>query len=272
MPRAGSSRSPADLGHAATDADACHDARVDPKEPPEGIAFDPVRLGPARRRVDRVGLVAIVIGLGLVAAVAKPWAGAPSPAVVQASPSWDASVARSAAPAPPSVPAPRIQQFVASRAKILGAIDPHDAWGVRAVVRGQAGPGNPNGPEYTERWARAVKRPDGSRLALLGTGDESVVALGVTAPAAETPVDIRVWRPTEAGDWESLDVRSLADTTGDVLLGPPPGDRLALETWPAGAYRIELLVGARSAVIDVRLPGRFDRVPQPPPTKPAPDG
>ena len=245
---------------------------MDPEERQGGIEFDPIPLGPRARRIDPVGLAAIVIVLGLVAAVVKPWAGTSSVALVQASPTPNASVGRAVASASPSPPASRHQHFVPSPAKILAAIDPHDAWGVRAVVRGPAGPGNPDGPEYTERWARAVENADGSRLALLGSGDESVVALGVTTPTSERPIDIQVWRSTATGGWEWLDVQLLASGSPDgvLLLEPPSNDQVARETWPAGAYRMELVGGTQAGIIDVRLPGRFDRIPQPPTTTPPP--
>jgi hypothetical protein len=239
---------------------------VDPEDDHGGIEFSPAPLTAERRRVDRVAVVGLAVALGLILAVAKPWAAPPSPDV-RAPASAAASItagptSRPAmpgeAPSPPASPTP---------ASILAAIQPHDAWGVRAITRSASVAGGPDRSEVRERWTPALERDDGTRLAVLPTSEEVVLALGVTSPGFVRPRDVVLWRVGADGIWQETGAELIAqgEPGGAVLLEPATGPALRGDTWPAGAYRIELRLGSGVRVIDLRLPGRFERIPEPPP-------
>ncbi len=246
-------------------------------EPQGSIEFDPVPLGPRRKRIDPVFIGVALVVVGLLVAIVKPWdlgsdatvaaKTSASPAVrgASASPSLGSSVTT-----PPDVPvdAPAV-------ASILSAIQQHDAWGVRAIV---AAPSGSDGP--SERWVAALGGPEakrtatGTRNAVIGSRDEPILALGVTTPRTATPLDLRIWRPTSDGDWERLIVRPVLPNprSGELLLWPPGEDGSTGMTWPAGRYRIDLLMGTTIQRVDVAIPGRFERVPGAAAAAPPPDG
>jgi hypothetical protein len=237
---------------------------VDPEDDHGGIEFSPAPLTAKRRRVDRVAIVGLAVGFGLILAVAKPWVAPPSSDVPGSAPpaaSIDPTVRPATlgeAPAPPARP---------TSATILAAIEPHDAWGVRAIIRSASGAGGPDRTEVRERWTPANEREDGSRMAVLPTTDEVVLALGVTSPGFVRPRDVVLWRVGGDGTWQDTGAERIAqgEPGGAVLLEPATGPALRGDTWPAGAYRIELRLGTDVRVIDLRLPGRFERIPLPPP-------
>jgi hypothetical protein len=107
----------------------------------------------------------------------------------------------------------------------------------------------------------------------LPTADQGVLALGVTFPPDELPLETRVYAATEDGGWTWLGVRPLPgapDAVGALLFAPPIRDGGALATWPTGAYRIQALLGPRVHTMEVHLPDRFEVVPSPPPeTRPS---
>ncbi len=235
-------------------------------DPQGSVEFEPVPLGPRRRRVDPVliGVVIVVIGLG--AAIVKPW-DAPSgrPAGrADAGPSGPLPSAAATGGVAPAGPAP-----VATIIRIMDAERLHDAWGVRAIVQPSAGEGS----RAEERWV-PVPVPDGAaadRGATIGSRDEPILAIGVTTPLLDTPLDTRVSRATSDGGWEWLDVGSVDSVpiAGQTLFWPPSTDGQRPGTWPAGRYRVDLLMGTRIEHVDVAIPGRFERVPAPKPVTPS---
>ena len=100
-------------------------------------------------------------------------------------------------------------------------------------------------------------------MAVLPTTDEVVLALGVTSPGFVRPRDVVLWRVGGDGTWQDTGAERIAqgEPGGAVLLEPATGPALRGDTWPAGAYRIELRLGTGVRVIDLRLPGRFERIP-----------
>ena len=59
----------------------------------------------------------------------------------------------------------------------------------------------------------------------------------MTTPRAQTPLDVRVWRPTDDGDVEWLDVRRIPPELvgGELLLWPPGSDGTGRSRGPPGA-------------------------------------
>lgn len=239
---------------------------MDPEDDHGGIEFSPAPLTAERRRVDRVAVVGLAVGIGLILAVAKPWTGPPSPAVRVSAPEA-ASIAAGPTLRPVTSDGAQSPLARTTPATILAAIQPHDAWGVRAITRSASGPADPDRSEVRERWTPALERDDGTRLAVLPTSEEVVLALGVTSPGFVRPRDVVLWRVGADGIWLETGAELIAqgEPGGAVLLEPATGPALRGDTWPAGAYRIELRLGSGVRVIDLRLPGRFERITEPPP-------
>ncbi len=202
----------------------------------------------------------------------KPWASpVPDDIAARATATGSGAIgdAATALPAPsrPSAPVvidstpPIPWSFVAD------ALEPHDAWGVRAIVRGrQTGSGSPGdgpGTGLVERWSELETATDGRETALLPTADQGVLALGLTFPADELPLDVRIFRETERG-WQWLDSEPIGTSpaVGAFVYAPPRIGGAIRPTWPTGAYRIEVLVGDSIRRLDVDLPDRFEVVPE----------
>lgn len=200
--------------------------------------------------------VAVVV-IGLVVAIAKPWEQGPA-AETTAKASADATGKVSALPSA----APDDRGSIT--AAVATAIVPHDAWGVRAIVRA---------PAEQERWVAVGEGSGSGAPTVIGSLDDAIVALGITAPRRSTPLDVRIWRPTAEGGWTWLDVRAIDRTLtgGDLVFWPPGQDGTRRAGWPAGRYRIEFLMGSTIGRIDVAIPSRFERVPAAAPA-PAPPG
>ncbi len=242
-----------------------------PREP-SSAAFEPTPLTPRRRRVDPalIGALVVVAGIGL--AVLKPWASpGPDDTAARATATSSGAIGDSAtampAPSRSSAPAvidstPPIPWSFAAE-----ALEPHGGWGVRAIVRGrQTGSGSPGdgpGTGLVERWAEPESAADGTATALLPTADQGVLALGITFPADELPLDVRIFRDTERG-WQWLDTEPIGPSpaVGAFLFAPPRIGGAVRPNWPTGAYRIEVLVGETIRRLDVDVPDRFEVVPQ----------
>jgi hypothetical protein len=208
---------------------------------PEFAEFAPERLSTgSRRRLDPVVLIAAVVVAGVALAIAKPWSGATEPqAEVVASP---APVADAPPGSDPAAAAP----IVGSAEPPIGwteaelALHDHETWGIRTLVRdpepGAAGPAMAGVAEVVERW-QGLTADDMA----IGSLDPAIVALGLTFPAEEAPLDVRIWRQADGG-WEWLASDPLPDAPPDTFLFAPP--RVAggyLPAWPAGRYRLEWL-------------------------------
>jgi hypothetical protein len=165
---------------------------------------------------------------------------------------------------------------VVAWSEVALALRSHESWGIRALVDSPNLDGGirPIHATLTERWEVAAPAIDGalgsslagrgavSEAVLLPTDGERVRVIGITAPAGRTPLDVRVWwlRPGEPPRW--LDARPVdPDVPGShILLLPPRRADGSADRWPAGAYRLDVLLGSAITQFTVVLPpgeGRF---------------
>jgi len=101
---------------------------LDPRGPAE---FEPVRIGPRRRRVDPVAFGVVLIVVALVVAVIKPWGGEdPQVASVPT-----ASPVTSLASPQPSIDT-RGALVPPLWADVRSVVERHDEWGIRTIVLG----------------------------------------------------------------------------------------------------------------------------------------
>lgn len=247
---------------------------------PTSASFEPERLRPARRRLDPAVLGAGIVVIAIGVAVLKPWA---APVEQAARPLGTSGAAASVALAPSSTPSLDPDPVASGAAGAAGAaaVEPerrrppitwaeaapvlhgHDAWGVRVVVRDPEpdAASDPSteapGGGLVERWAAPDTPSPGDDVAVLPTGGRQVLAVGVTFPADQLPLDARIWRAR--GDdrgWEWLDARplDLTPSLGAMLFAPPRTVDGYLPAWPSGRYRIDLLVGGSVRSIHADLP------------------
>ena len=232
---------------------------------PSSAAFEPEPLGPRRRRVDPVLVGVVVVVIALAVAVIKPWAG----------PDTDVASTSARPSASTGLPSPAAS---ASGAPITwsnasAASRPHATWGVRAIVPAS----KMEDPGFAERWAEATRVPSGPYgpgdpdvgnatrwAAVPPTAGADVLALGLTFPPDELPLDVRVLGATEAG-WTWLDTNPLdpSPAVGAVLFAPPRIDGIALATWPLGAYRFQILLADSIRQMDIALADRSGVVSDP---------
>jgi hypothetical protein len=240
------------------------------------VEFEPIRLGRGRRRLSPVlvGAVIVVVGLGL--AVAKPWSLPPTSSPV---PGQGSGADASAEPAASGSPAPA--NASASAAAFEGplpapltsgvtwdamapVVRPHDGWGIRAVVLEPL----PRGPAaslgYEDRWFPLAVDAGTTPTVHVDPTDRSVVALGISFPASTTPLDVRIWR-VRTGGYEWVDARLLdprPSRSGFLYVRRGTGDE-AVRSWPAGTYRVDVLVSGSIRRALVTIPDRFGNVPDP---------
>ncbi len=176
------------------------------------VEFEPVRIGPRRRRLDPllVGVVAIVVVLGV--AVLKPWDRAGSNPGPAASPPAGATAVAAGAQASPSAPrdpassppdAPAGSdglEPVPTWADLRPYVADHGRAGATAILLGRtAQGGDRTARRYVERWAAVRSGFDPTDSVYLARDDQSIVALGVTFSPDRIPDDVRIWR-IHAGD------------------------------------------------------------------------
>ena len=239
------------------------------------VDFEPARLGGRRRRVDPVLVGVAVVGIALVAAVVKPWEAippAPAPSIAVVTP----SIAPSPSPSPTPTARPTLPPAALppSWDDIASVVTAHDAWGVRAILRGSRGTDDAPAPgRYLEDWAPTRTASDGRETAIVERDDGSVVGLGVTVPRAEIAQDVRIWRVRADDRLEWVDARQIASgPVGDQFLYLQPGPSGSVyQAWEPGEYRIDVLVEGGIRRISVGVTGRFGVVPAPhqPPSAPS---
>ena len=234
--------------------------------------FDPVKVGPRRRRFDPVRIVILAIVLGLAVAIVKPWAPGPTPetpippqAVVLAPSALPSGRATPTATAAAAVPPVTAGVPAATWAEVAPVLKPHDLWGVRAIlVARRPSVGSPASPRFVERWTQAAPSSSTIGIAQVARDDQSIVGLGVTFPPAVQPLDMRVWRLHTNDQAEWIDARPLqpADREGSFtfIRSDPTG---SATSWEAGQYRVDLLAADRLYSIAIQIPGRFGSVPTP---------
>ncbi|MBI3749697.1 MAG: hypothetical protein HY262_12760, partial [Chloroflexi bacterium] len=218
------------------------------------VEFEPVKLGPRRRRLDPVVVLALAVAIGLVVAIVKPWNGGTSPTDAVA-PSVDAiggnvgaasprGAVRSTPPPPEATPSPAVAlPEPASTASYAGwdrvrvAVHPHDTWGIRAIVGRPSGLLAPAGDlRYEEVWSPLPPARAGTPTIDIEPDDQTVVAIGITFPPAHTPIDTRVWlvRPDRL-DWVPTQALEPSPSGGGFLYRVI-GDDGTVRNWAAGRY------------------------------------
>jgi hypothetical protein len=240
------------------------------------VDFEPVKLGPRRRRVDPVAVGALVVVIGVVAAFLKPWnagpgagtapsdgAAAASGAALGAPSSAFDSLSGSRTTAVPVVPRtrPATTASLASWDDVRGAVRPHNAWGIRAIVAVQSSSLVPLRQQFAEVWDPLADDPRTIQTVDIEPHDQTVVAIGITFPATHTPLDARVWlvRPDRL-EWVDTQPMGSDPSDGAFLYRLMKGGD-SPENWEAGRYRIDVLVDGDVRRFGFTLPNRFQIVP-----------
>ena len=219
--------------------------------------------------MDPVLVGVAVVGIALVAAVVKPWEAmppAPAPSIAVLAPSIAPSRPPSPTPTPTARPTRPPAALPPSWDDIASVVTAHDAWGVRAILRGSRGTDDAPPPgRYLEDWAPTRTRADGRQTAIVERDDGSIVGLGVTVPRAEIAQDVRIWRVRADDRLEWVDARQIASgPVGDPFLYIRPGESgSAYQAWDPGEYRMDVLVEDGIRRISVGVTGRFGVVPAP---------
>ena len=238
------------------------------------VEFEPVKLGPRRRRLDPVAIGALIVVLGVVAAVLKPWnAGAgsslPGASGGDAIGETSSPVAPASPSGPPSTAAPVAPRAItastaslASWDKVRAVVRAHDAWGVRAIVgRPSALLGTAGDLRFDEIWNAVPDQATGVPTIDIEPNDQTVVAIGITFPASHTPLDARIWlvHPDRL-EWVDTQPMDSRPAGGAFLYRVANGDG-SVQNWAAGRYRVDVLVDGSVRRFGFTLPNRFEIVP-----------
>ena len=152
---------------------------------------------------------------------------------------------------------------------VVPVVTRHEAWGIRTIAVGQtteAGAGGATSDRFVEHWSAADSTdPTGhpAPTVTLDGQDGAVIALGVTFPPEEAPLDVRIWKrhPFQALEW--MDVRPVDDVPSRgaslyVRRGEPGQPVVA---WTPGQYRVDVLVGDSIMRIETEITDAQGRVP-----------
>ena len=225
--------------------------------------FRPVKLGPRRRRFDPLLLGVVVVVAALVLAVIKPWDLA-QPGIA-AAPSVDPSSAPAADPSASPTSAANEPLAPPTWSDIVPVVTRHPAWGIRTIVlAAPVAEGQPTDSQgYAEHWYEAGEDAGVDSTAFVDGRDGAVIALGVTFPPEETPLDVRIWKDHAGGELEWMDVRPVDDVPArGANLYVRRGDfGQAVAPWEPGHYRVDVLVGAGIERIDLHLTDEIGRLP-----------
>ena len=138
----------------------------------------------------------------------------------------------------------------------------HDAWGIRAIVNSPLSNEAAGANQHlAELWYPIPTGAAGLPTVDIDPNDRTVVGLGITFPADQTPLDTRIWRVQPNGPaW--VDTRALDPApSGGAFLYQPVTDSPLAQAWGAGTYRIDVLVGGSVLRFRVTIPNRFSIVP-----------
>lgn len=206
---------------------------------------------------------AIVVAVGIVAAISKPWDATPT--TPQPAPS-QAAVNATEPPAS-STPPPPVEAGPDWTA-LTNAVTEHDAWGVTAVLRhgpGAAGATSTT-PPYTELWTPTSKDASGSDTAVLTRGGADISALSITVPEAARLQAVRFWRLHQSNQLEWINAARIDDHAGShapLLVRMPLLDGVDPVPWDAGQYRVDVLIGDGIQRISVVIAKQFGDAPGP---------
>jgi len=253
------------------------------------------RVGGGGRGRDRAMLLGVAIVVFIVVAVAKPWnwgkAAAPAP-TPEAPLAAAATLAPTAAPAaqpspagsPPAGPGPTVRPRLPAVPAVFdparvdwgpatSGLQPRPKWGIREMLVDPTANASTSAGIFGMRevwvqlpgtWRPEQDDPDTLAVGPLALDSKgaAVAALGITTPASETDLDLRVWR-LAPGTPRPLAVHG-------IPVGGDPTQRLLLLAegtswtgWPSGSYRIDVLLGAsvRHIVVDLAsTPGSIPQV------------
>ena len=235
------------------------------RRPEDGLRFDPVRVGRRRSLVApaAVVLVAVVfVGFALV----KPWNGERAIALIPQTPALP-TPATASAPASPSTPASPMPPAATPLAlpplpvDLASVSTSRSAWGIRAVIlQSSELPRSGSASGLAERWL-AVDVAAGAAWDLGATGtaatpSDDVMALGVTTPDDEMPLDVRFWRLGPGDAIHRVVPRPVrGPEAGSWLYQPDPSVATGVGGWPAGTYRIDVLLESRIVRLVTIVPG-----------------
>jgi hypothetical protein len=249
------------------------------------VEFEPVKLGPRRRRVDPVAIGTLIVVIGLGAAVAKPWNAAADPASGGADSEDAGSTPAPSLPRPSVAPSPAIAAVLprilrpvttasyATWGEVRAAVRPHDAWGIRAIVGRPSALLAPAGDlSFAEIWNGLPVAPRNPPPIDIEPNDQTVVAIGITFPAAHTPIDARIWlvHPDRL-EWIDSEPLDPNPASGGFLYRSLGADGLP-RNWTAGRYRLDVLVDGGIRRFGFTLPNRFEIVPDGSEPAPVPAG
>lgn len=240
---------------------------------PVNVEFEPVKLGPRRRRVDPLAIGALLVVIGVVAAVLKPWNEAAEPGA--SGPSRDSVQAAASPSAPDSLTGPHSTAVVAlpriptsstaslaSWTDLRAAVHPHDAWGIRAILAESSGALAPlTEQRFAERWDALPDDPESIPSVDIEPNARTVVAIGITFPAGHTPLDTRIWLiHTDRLEWVDTQAMDPSPSGGAFLYRELSAGGSPLN-WAAGRYRVDVLVDGGIRRFGFTLPNRFEIVP-----------
>jgi hypothetical protein len=273
MPRVGSSRSRSEMSGPGSGRDTVSDPGDEVgRSGHRSVGFEPVKVGPRRRRVDPVVIGALVVVIGLLAAIVKPWQGGPSARVSpEAFSSAAASPTSSGAGASPTE-TPTIAEPDPSRGPLLvpgwSDVAPtagvHHKWGIRVITAGYS-PGTVGGQgKFAGQWYPHVR--DGGPPTRIDPVNDARLAIGITFPRDSVPIDVRFWRLHDTGGLEWLPTYPLNDIPGQGAYTylQRTGDGTVVP-WGAGRYRLEILVGGAIHSWRIDIPDRHGTTPDPDP-------
>jgi hypothetical protein len=247
------------------------------------IDFEPVRVGPGRRRSNALIVCVLAAVVSLAVAVAKPWEAGQHPTIPP-----PAAIAAAATTREPAEPAPALAEATpptssphpqrtrspnpgprfAQRDPFRGAPPPtwadlqpalaaHDDWGVRAVIVSFKGYQMDPRPQYLERWSATAPGPEGVETAIIRRDSRSIIALGFTFPAELRVESVQILRLISNGDLVVVDASSVkgGDSAGAFLYLRPGVAGPRFVAWDAGEYRIDMVIDGRSYQVAALVPG-----------------
>jgi hypothetical protein len=220
--------------------------------------LQPTPLGRSRGPDPGV-IVAVVVVAFVGLALAKPWSwgtGTTARASLSASPSAAASAEDRAAAIPAPNRTPDREPRGLSWRRLRGVLTTVDAWGVRLVLH--VGWGRGPVPRYEEEWLSVTPDRTGgpdpanaAKVEFTSRPGTRIVAVGLTAPRGETPLDVRLTRVPPDGPPERLALQEMPGRVDGLerLFLPPSDGQMT------GHHRIDLLMGDTVARVAFRIGG-----------------